>query len=160
MEERQLTANDLRRLAEAVDGIRDQPAYVTWGKYGPEVTTEPPAARDVIFECVTKSAQPDRAKLRLITVDSGIVDAGGRPITDLATRADAMFWSEAAVEKFVLPYYIRSSTPGEVARMAKAFDNVNVVATTHMPDSTSMLIVRGGDANLRMVTLQEFEASP
>ena len=160
MEVRRMTANDLRKLAEAVDGIRDVPAYVVWGKDGPAVTEERPELEDVIFECMTKNTDPNRAKFRSITLDPPVVRSDGHPMTDIAAQFDAMFWSEAAVEKFVLPYYIRMGTPEEVSRIRKAFNHESVFAAIHMPDSTSyMLTSIRRRAALEALTLQEFEAS-
>ncbi|HEY5086674.1 MAG TPA: hypothetical protein VII66_04860 [Gemmatimonadaceae bacterium] len=160
MEKRQLTANDLRKLAEAVDGIRDEPAYVVWGTNGPEVQTNRPASEDVMFECMTKNENPDRAELRSIILDPPVVTSDGKLLADLAARADAMFWSEAAVEKFVIPYYVRFSTSQEVDRIRKAFSHASVVALIHLPDSTSLVLtsVRTGRA-MEILTLQEFESS-
>ena len=159
MERRQLTANDLRRLAEAVDGVRDETAYVVWGESGPEVRTQRPASDEVVFECMTSNAEPDRAKIGTITLHPPVIASDGTPLTDFAGRFDAMFWSEAAVEKFMIPYYIRFSSPGQIARMRSAFNQERVVASIHMPDSTSSFLVsiRGGEA-LSALTLEELEA--
>ncbi len=159
MEVRQMTANDLRKLAEAVDGIRDVPAYVVWGKDGPTVTKERPEHGEPIFECMTKNTEPGRAKFRSITLDPAVVKADGKPMTDIAAQFDAMFWTEAAVEKFVLPYYMRMEAPEEVSRIRKAFNHESVFATTHMPDSTTCMLTSIRSRNsLEALTLREFEA--
>ncbi len=158
MGRRQLTANDLRRLAEAVDGVRDETAYVVWGNTGPEVRTQRPASDEVIFECMTSNAEPDRARIAAITMQPPVIASDGTPLTNFARRFDAMFWSEAAVEKFMFPYYVRFSSPGHIDRMRKAFNQKRVVAAMHMPDSTSSFLVsvRGGEA-LAEVTLDDLE---
>ena len=160
MEARQLTAGDLRRLAEAVDGIRDVPAYVVWGKDGPVITKNPPAPEDVIFECMTKSTKPDRTKLRSISLDPAVVTPDGKPMADVAGKFDAMFWSESAVQKFVLPYYMHVGTADEVSRVLRAFNHATVAAMLHLPDSTHCVLtsVRSG-STLQALTLKEFEAS-
>jgi hypothetical protein len=161
MAKRSLTANDLRALAEAADGIRDKPAYVVWGDAGPELKTKRPAAStEVIFECVTDNIVPHRAKLRSITLEPSVMTTHGRPVTDIATRYDAMFWSEAAVEKFVLPYYIQSGHPELVDRLRKAFKHASVMAVAHLPESSPLLLISTESGNeVRALTLQEFEAS-
>lgn len=70
-----------------------------------------------------------------------------------------MFWSEAAVEKFMFPYYVRFSSPDHIARMRRAFNQERVVAAMHVPWSTSSFLVsvRGGEA-LSTLTLEELEA--
>ncbi len=160
MKAQRITASDLRRLAEAVDGVRDVPAYVVWGKDGPVVTQDRPPADEVVFECVTNNSVPQRARLHSITLEPGVVTSDGKPVTNFAAKFDAIFWSEAAVEKFVLPYYARVATVGEAARMRKAFNHPSVAAMIHMPDSTSGMLsnVRRSGA-LEALTVAEFEAS-
>lgn len=159
MGKRQLTANDLRRLAEAVDGVRDETAYVVWGNGGPEVRTQRPASDEVIFECMTRNAEPDRARIAAITLHPPVIASDGKPLANFARRFDAMFWSEAAVEKFMLPYYVRFSSHAHVDRMRKAFKQKGVVASMHMPDSLGryLVSVRDGEA-LAELTLEELEA--
>ena len=158
MEKRQLTANDLRRLAEAVDGVRDETAYVVWGSAGPEVRTQRPNSDEVIFECMTSNTEPDRAKIGAIHLQPPVIASDGKPLTNFARRFDAMFWSEAAVEKFLFPYYGRFSSPGHIDRMRRAFNQKRVVASMHMPDSLSRYLVSapGGDT-LAEVTLDDLE---
>ncbi|MDQ2890847.1 MAG: hypothetical protein M3R65_09920 [Gemmatimonadota bacterium] len=160
MARRTLTANDLRALAEAADGVRDRPAYVVWGPDGPELKAEPPSASaDVIFECATSNIVPNRAKLRSMTIDPPMVTTGGAAVTDLATLHDAMFWSEAAVEKFVLPYYIRSGGPELAERIRKAFNHPSVIAIAHLPDSAPILLTAIRSRNgMEALTLSELEA--
>lgn len=159
MEARQLTAGDLRRLAEAVDGIRDVPAYVVWGESGPVITKDPPAPEEVIFQCMTKSATPDRTKLRSIALDPAVVAPDGK-VMDVAGQFDAMFWSEAAVEKFVLPYYMHVGTPDEVTRILDAFNHASVAAMLHLPDSTHCVLTSvRRRSSFEVLTLKEFEAS-
>src|SRR6185437_16205262 len=155
-----MTAGDLRRLADAVDGVRDVPAYVVWGTQGAVVTEDRPPADEVVFECLTNNTIPQRTRLRSITLDPALVTSDGQPVTDVAARFDAAFWSEAAVEKFVLPYYTRMATVSEAARVRKAFNHTSVAAMLHMPDSTSRMLssVRRTGA-LEALTLLEFEAS-
>jgi hypothetical protein len=160
VEARRMTAGDLRRLAEAVDGVRDVPAYVVWGTDGPVVTQDRPHADEVVFECMTNNSVPQRTRLRSITLEPALVTSDGKPVPDIAVRFDAAFWSEAAVEKFVLPYYTRMATVSEAVRMRKAFNHTSVAAMLHMPDSTSRMLtsIRRSGA-LEALTLLEFEAS-
>ncbi|HEY8309798.1 MAG TPA: hypothetical protein VIG47_04545 [Gemmatimonadaceae bacterium] len=160
MGKRTLTANDLRALAEAADGARDKPAYVVWGDDGPELKTErPPASTEVIFECATNNVVPNRAKLHSITLDPPVVTSHGKTVTDIVTRYDAMFWSEAALEKFVLPYYLGSGKPELVDRIRKAFNHASVVAIMHLPDSSPIILSSiQSSEGVRALTLHEFEA--
>lgn len=133
MARRTLSANELRRLAEAVDGVRDQSAYIVWGANGPEVKTSVGRSDDVMAECETNNIVRARATFDAITSDPRIVDDTGAPITDFASRYDAMFWSEAAVEKFVLPYYLRFRTPEEVDEIRTLFNHPSVYSILHLP---------------------------
>ena len=159
MEKRQLTANDLRKLAEAVDGVRDETAYVVWGKEGPEVSTQQPASHEVIFECMTSNVEPDRRKMVAIKLERPVITAEGKPLTHFERRFDAMFWSEAALEKFMLPYYARFSSPRQMDRMRNASNQKRVLAVMHVPWSTSRFLTsaRDGEA-LAALTLEELEA--
>ena len=156
MEKRQMTANDLRRLAEAVDGVRDETAYVVWGNTGPEVRTQRPDSDEVIFECMTRNAEPGRARISAITLHPPVMASDGTPLTDFARRFDAMFWSEAAFEKFMLPYYVRFSSREQIDRMRRAFNQKHVAAAVHMPETTSGYLVSvGGGETLSVLTADE-----
>ncbi|MEO7218628.1 MAG: hypothetical protein ABI026_10590 [Gemmatimonadaceae bacterium] len=159
MEKRQLTANDLRKLAEAVDGIRDETAYVVWGNAGPEVRTQRPVSDEVIFECMTKNAEPKRAKMGTITLERPVIGSDGKPLTNFAKRFDAMFWSEAAVEKFMFPYYARFSNRSQMDSMRTMSNQQSVVAALHMPDSPARFLAEARDGKtFAILTPEELEA--
>jgi hypothetical protein len=67
--------------------------------------------------CSTMTVQPDRP-----TVDSVTIQAAESPVEGL-DRYDAVFWSEAAVEKFVIPYYA-SKWQWEAATLLSVLSNV------------------------------------
>lgn len=161
MARRTLSANELRRLAEAVDGIRDTKAYVVWGANGPEVKTSVAAGDDVIAECETNNVVGNRPRFRSIGIDPPLVDRSGRPVKDLASHYDAMFWSEPAVEKFVLPYYLRFHTPAEVDAIRSAFNHVSVYAVIHPPLSDFLCLssARTDGKTLEALTLEELRAA-
>ena len=48
---------------------------------------------------------------------------------------DAVFWSMAAVDKFVVPYYVSMADLDEAARLRKDFGTVTTVALIHLPGS-------------------------
>ena len=161
MARRTLSANELRRLAEAVDGIRDAKAYVIWGASGPEVRTSVKPTDDVMAECETRNVVHHRRSFDSITIDPPVVDGRGRPVRDLAKRYDAMFWSEAAVEKFALPYYLRFRTPAEVDAIRTAFDQASVCAMIHPPLSDCLYLssARTDGKTLEVLTLAELRAA-
>lgn len=161
MEKRQLTAEELRKLAEAVDGIRDRPAFLVWTAAGDlQAKTSLDPGDELIVECKTSNAVPDRQQFRSIALDPPILDEKGSPVTDIPAKYDAMFWSEAAVEKFVLPYYARLNRPSVVAAMLQAFNHPSVCAVIHPPLSYIRFVtsIRTGDRGFEVLDLRELES--
>ncbi len=161
MEKRPLTANELRRLAEAVDGIRDEPAYVVWSGGEPMVKKQLDDADELIVECETNNDVRHRSRLKSITLDPPMVDQHRVPVTDLSGQYDAMFWSEAAVEKFVIPYYAGFNNAADLARIEKSFNHPSVYAMLHLPFTEVCVLttLRTGDKGLEALSLKEFESS-
>ena len=56
-------------------------------------------------------------------------------------QADAAFFTQSAVEKFVLPYYTRMKTPGQITALRTKLYAAEVVVALHDPPS----IMRGID---------------
>jgi hypothetical protein len=164
MAKRTLTASELRRLAEAADGIRDQAAYVVWGAHGPEVKTKLGKGDELIVECDTRSQVADRPEFQAITLDPPMVDSAGNPVSHVQSKYDAMFWSEASVEKFVIPYYSRFMTPHHLVRIMAAFNHPATTAMIHPPLSeiqflTSVRTAKAGQKGVEVMGLKEFEAA-
>lgn len=161
MARRTLSANELRRLAEAVDGVRDRSAYIVWGANGPVVKTSVGQSDDVMAECETSNVVGNRPKFTSITIDPPLVDDRGTPVTDFASRYDAMFWSEAAVEKFVLPYYLRFRTPKQVDEIRTLFNHPSVYSILHLPltDCIFTSTARTKGRTLEALTAAELRAA-
>ncbi len=123
------------------------------------VTTEVRPKDELIVECVTRSQGGKWPKLRSISLDPPIVNKRGELIADTHSRFDAMFWSPAAVEKFVIPYYIRFNTIEYVNRIRNAFNRDEVEALTKLPWSDPAFLFNEGGA-LKILTLEEVEAMP
>ncbi len=156
-----LTANELRRLAEAVDGFRDQPVYLVWTSGGAKATTERPSDDDLILECNTNNVNQSRPILP-IGFDPPVTDSQGAPIENFFERYDALFWSEAAIGKFVLPYYIGFNPPEFVARIRNAFNREDVYAMAHPVDTWTVFLtsIRTAGKGLEALTLEEIERLP
>lgn len=123
----------LRRLAEKADGLRDQDLVLVQRADGTlDVVPADQAGADLVLHRLrTSSRYPadQRPQFGLILTPP----PPGTPF-DARSRYDALFWSESAVEKFVLPYYHRVRTPEEVLQLARAFrDDPNVYAIGHIP---------------------------
>jgi hypothetical protein len=99
-----LNAEQLRQFADAAESRRGgDPYWITYRDQDePGVWQGADAPPDAVFGVQTKVVE-DRPKLA-----SMIVDCGGHT-RDLVEQYDAVFWSEAAVEKFILPYYASKS---------------------------------------------------
>jgi hypothetical protein len=106
-----LDAQKLRSLAETAASLRgprgDRYFFVQTGPPGrgkldqKHLPNEPPPDGTVI-QLDTSAQQPDRPK-----VTGACIKAEGKSFS--LDRYDAVFWSEAAVEKFVFPYYASKS---------------------------------------------------
>lgn len=164
MAKRPLTANELRKLAEAADGIRDKTAYVVWSGDEPQVKTKLDDGDELIVECKTRNDTKARAAFKSIMLDPPLIDANGKPIEHIADKYDAMFWSEAAVEKFVIPYYARFKSPQDLVRIRDAFIHPATIAVIHPPVSiiqflSSIRSGKSGRKGVEVLGLNELESS-
>lgn len=149
-----LTANDVRRLAEALDGYRGDPVQVVlrdgalvWLPNG----EQPKTGDRPLFDVQTKDTNPARPALKAIRLEPMVTaPGGGDAVDDVLTVFDALFWTEAAVSKFVLPYYMRFYSPEDVHKLWLAFLGMNadgtldgeneILAFGHLPFSEPSLV--------------------
>lgn len=107
-----LQLRQLTDFAASLRGSSDEPIYVVGrnkedGSLGLSCTRK--ALRwsheDVVVRTATNAVAPARPVLSSMSVgvDGPVVHG------DMAAKYDAIFWSEAAVEKFVIPYYAAKS---------------------------------------------------
>jgi hypothetical protein len=131
-----ITANDLRFAGEEADSIRDQPAFLVLGDDGKPhtVAAEDLKGRTPLFELATQTrgeGMLGNVKVQLI------VD--GKPYTKkipFFEDADSVFLTQSAVDKFVLPYYMRFKSAGQVGAMENSLFNFkDVLAAFHIPGS-------------------------
>jgi hypothetical protein len=103
-----LNAHELRMLADFAESLRGSngdPIYILPGDDGGLAwRTGGDAPGNTLFTVDTMDVTPGRVKPSAVT----IAVAGQVPL-QLADQYDAVFWSESAVEKFVLPYYASKS---------------------------------------------------
>jgi hypothetical protein len=99
-----LNAEQLRILSDAASGYRGgDPFWLIYrGDEAPTVVRAATPPADAVF-CVETREVEDRPKPTAMIIDC---DGSTR---DLSESYDAVFWSEAAVEKFVFPYYASKS---------------------------------------------------
>jgi hypothetical protein len=134
-----LCANQLRYLAEKADGWRDTPLslVVTDGRID-VIPTKDISRETQLFTLDTPSRGPGidgSAKARIFWHG----DVYGGPDTDLE-KADAVFLTQSAVEKFLLPYYMRFKSGAAVQGLENTlFNHDSVAAVFHIPPSIPKL---------------------
>jgi hypothetical protein len=134
-----LDANQLRWLAEKADGLRDEGdlAMVYDDDVGVDIVKESDVGRrQELFHLKTPSkgpGVPGNAQIQLTV--------GGRvyPATTKFGDCDAVFVTQSAIEKFLLPYYMRFKSGAEVQAIQDGlFKNGVVIAGAHVAPSFSV----------------------
>ncbi|HEU0299012.1 MAG TPA: hypothetical protein VFR37_06140 [Longimicrobium sp.] len=114
-----LTSQQLRRIAEGVSGYRGSPRFwlvLTQGEDGSLAYRAEPEDPGSLPNAVVIPCQTPLAAERPPVVSATIQAAGAEPVDLLHLHleddeghvihtADAVFWGESSVEKFVVPYY-------------------------------------------------------
>lgn len=134
VEKRTLTANDLRWLGEGADGDRDKDCVVAWVGNELKVVEKKSSGPDepLVLHVRTPSRGPGmRGGLKV-----SITFEKDEPIP-LDSTIDAIFLTQSAVEKFVLPYYMRMQDPEWIAETRDALYRKDIVATLHASPSSS-----------------------
>jgi hypothetical protein len=129
-----LTANQLRSLAEKADGVGGDLSLVKDRSGEVDVVSRDKLdGRTELLRLHTPRPDPGiqgTARIHLRIGDNNVY--GGRH-THL-DQADAVFVTQSAVEKFLLPYYMRFKSPKEIdAFKIQAFEDPDVEAIIHMP---------------------------
>lgn len=120
------TANDLRRLAEAVDGMRDKQLRIGIVD-GALVATEADIGTARDQEIWVHTSSTGKPKPTVVT----LTHPNGHPITVSTAKFDCVYWGEAACEKFLVPYYIRFSSDAHMQALRKAILHPEVIAMAH-----------------------------
>lgn len=134
-----VNANALRRAAEKADGLRGKTLALVVDEKGlPDVIELEEAEknhREVLLKLETSNigqGLPGTAKIRVVN-DNQTYGEG----TILRT-ADAVFTSQSAVEKFVLPYYMRFKSADDIKKLQETlFLDEHVFAAAHIPPSST-----------------------
>lgn len=137
-------ARALAWIAEHAHGLGGKPLALVQEKDG-EVKLKAqsevhPQDDFVLLEVETPLVRPDRLRLERITIQPQ-----GGPAFDLK-GCDALFWTESAIQKFMLPYYHAQRLLDDVGmkELMDAFHSRDVVAIAHVPPSRHETI-RGMD---------------
>lgn len=141
-----VTANDLRRLAEKADGLRKQPLHLAVNSDGKvdlvsnakglkawdEVSVETWPAKETDEKGnhgdYTGMGTAPEVELYWKEGESPILLVGD--LTD-GLRGDSVFWSQAAVEKFLIPYYTRFLDDANLLKLRRFSRKSTVVAIVH-----------------------------
>jgi hypothetical protein len=141
-----ISARDLAWLAETADGIRNEEVVLVLKKDGSgyELKEEREAEREgqeVVLRVYTEAVR--RRELQPATIT---VKAEGGKAFRVDQTADALFWTESSIEKFLFPYYYaqRLLTEEEMARLRESFERANIVAFAHIPPSRATPVGRRG----------------
>ncbi|HEX2191486.1 MAG TPA: hypothetical protein VHG51_21420 [Longimicrobiaceae bacterium] len=162
--EQPISAAMARRLAEAADGFRSgKPVYLVVDYEDPERVRsfEGEGAREaaerarregeaagegsrlgVFGPFLTEGDPPGAAGAEVldVTIRVRLPDGSTRTETFGGTEVDALFWSRAAVDKFVVPYYAAARGLEHAARLADAFAGEDAYVLAHLPDSDTRLL--------------------
>jgi hypothetical protein len=133
-----INANFLRKLAEHADGLRAERLRVVLSNEKKKSSRKPIIgpidAAEYLFEMRTPHANNKKmGRPASVKIGYGV---GKKPLaifpgSEKKPYFDSLFWTQSAIEKFVVPYYARIFTPTEMAKLRKAYTNENVVAIGH-----------------------------
>ena len=145
-----VNANQLRLAAEKADGYRGTPMALV-EEDGSIVVMKAEEAKQKglapLLEVMTPLEGPGirgDAAIKLLWHNEMYPDPDRAP-TPLTT-ADAVFVSQSAVGKFVLPYYIRYRSGAAVQELQdELFKSESVIAAVHIPPTDPYAIKAGAD---------------
>lgn len=129
-----LSANQLRFLAEKADGMRARPLSLVIDRNIVDVVpTDEVKGKTVILDLETPSKGPGvTADAKVQVLWNGKTIGPGTKLVE----ADALFVTQSAIEKFLLPYYMRFKSAAEVQAMENSlFNKKNIIAAIHIPPS-------------------------
>lgn len=138
---RSMTYQDLRRMTECAASY-DGPAWIVIDETGWRVETNKPAEKAgqvLIPYNNNRGKKPQKQVPEVVTASMQPKDGAAVDLLSLTYKdqklgpADAVFWSQAAVEKFVVPYYASvyaDEAPGKLENI------INVLGTVNTPSGT------------------------
>ena len=120
-----LNANNLRRVAEAVDSIRGKPFFLAVQNDQLVVEANEPAPGTFVRVRTDLRGEGGLSGTAILSATS----------VRIPPEADAVFTTQAAFEKFVLPYYVRTRNIDELQDMVERFYKKRVTCAYHDPSS-------------------------
>lgn len=140
-----ITWQALRALADKVQGRQDREQYVSIDDNGLHHSYAAPPTPAVRVPAINRKDKVTR--VQVLVPNATFKDlqpcsdpSHVHPLHDLACLGDALFWSMAAVEKFLLPYYASFWGLEKItADIRTQFERDDVLAVLHRPDSEPTL---------------------
>lgn len=131
-----LNYQELRKMVECAASYRDQEVYIVVADGEWRVETMMPIVKEgtAVIRCKSpgKPGAPEPLELAQIGLyEKKPVDLLKLKVNGKEERADAVFWTAAAVEKFVVPYY--ASVYGDQAPK-KLTDLIGILGTVRPDD--------------------------
>ena len=150
-----ISANDLRRLAETADGLRNRDvALVTRAGQVTVIDASDMLATDTHLLTLRTNDHTNQAKRP--EFDMTLQLAHG-PSLSLRVNFDAFFWSESAIEKFVFPYYARIWSPEMLTTFRERFGEDNAaMGIIHPPGSSCCVLLYTVAHGLQVLTAEEY----
>jgi hypothetical protein len=123
-----MNANELRRAVEGADGTRGEDVHFT--VENERLKRVPSPTEPGTFIVVRTDLKGDgglngSARLKVVPGTD----------TEIPEKADAVFTSQSAFEKFVLPYYVRTRSIEELQDLVGRFYKRTVKCAFHLPSS-------------------------
>jgi len=142
-----ITFRRLRELAEAASGLRHKALGIRFDQATQDYMIEEQVAGTSYEMTLAGSAHVMKPAFQVNLPEIDATRVPGVSNGDFHGAADALFWSRAAIEKFVMPYYAGFKEMNELqAKVMQPFDtDPNMVAVLHLPDSETI------DASLNAV---------
>ena len=146
-----ISANTLRFAGEVADSFREELASLVFDPATKELEVVPANEvgknKEELLRIRTdfrgEGMRAPGLKVQL-SLDGQTYDQGKIPNFN---EADAVFLTQSAVAKFLLPYYMRFKSPAQVQNLEnKLFNNADVIAAYHIPGSWTFPIMRVGVA--------------
>jgi hypothetical protein len=149
-----LNYQELRRMVEAAASYREKKVYIVVDDKGWSVETKEPTNTDgkAVIPCMSPGRPTARPPVALAQIGTVADNPEKPPVnllklklpgSDREEPADAVFWTPAAVEKFVVPYY--ASVYGDQAPK-KLSDIINVLGAVRDPAARGAARSETGDA--------------
>jgi hypothetical protein len=145
-----LTARELRWFGETADGLRNVDLALARMATGGFRIVNPANAgtgKHEVLAAVRTGDDGPGLQTKVQVVIRFQTQDGKTSELDVGPDVDALFLTQSALRKFLLPYYMRMLSAAQVQGMEnRFFNNADVVAVAHEPPSDSYALFTSHDA--------------